>query len=136
MSGALGGLLPNQMDYFAELAADSADEADAEAFLGTLVPLAARILPQASQAIMRVAPQLIRGIAGTARSLHANPASRQLLRTMGTVVRRTGADIARQAARGRPVSGPAAVRRLAHHTHQVMRDPRQVRQALRCRRAA
>jgi hypothetical protein len=85
---------------------------------------------------MRVAPQLIRGVAGTARTLHAHPAARQLLRTMGTVVRRTGADIAQQVAQGRPLTGQMAVRRLAHHTHQVMRNPQQLRRAMSQRRRA
>ncbi len=133
---ALASLIPQEMDYFAELAAETDDEAEAEAFLGALVPLAARLLPRLGGAVMRVAPQLIRGVANTARTLHAHPAARQMLRTMGTVVRRTGADIARQAAQGRPISGQMAARRLAHHTYQVLRDPRQLRQALARRRCA
>jgi len=133
LGGALGrglaALLPDQMDEFAALAAEAEDEAEAEAFLGALVPLAARLLPQAGQAIMRVAPQLIRGLAGTARAVHANPAARQLLRTAGTVVRQTGADIARQVAQGRPVTGRMAVQRLARNTYRVMGSPAELRSA-------
>ncbi|EGV20451.1 hypothetical protein [Thiocapsa marina] len=129
VGGGLSGLLPDQMDQFAALAAEAEDEAEAEAFLGALVPLAARLIPQAGQAIMRVAPQLIRGLAGTAQAVHANPAARQLLRTAGTVVRKTGADIARQVAQGRPVTGQTAVRQLARNTYRTMADPRQVRRA-------
>jgi hypothetical protein len=131
---AVASLIPQEMDYFAELAAEAEDEAEAEAFLGALVPLAARLLPQAGGAIMRVAPQLIRGVAGAARALHGHPAARQMLRTMGTVVQRTGADIARQVAQGRPPTGRMAVRRLAHHTHQVMANPQQLRRAIARRR--
>jgi hypothetical protein len=45
-------------------------------------------------------------------------------------MRRTGSDIARQASRGRPVTGPQAAQRLAHNTYSVMRDREQIRQAL------
>lgn len=122
-------LIPQEMDQFAALAAVAEDEAEAEAFLGALVPLAARLIPQAGQAIMCVAPQLIRGLAGTARAVHANPAARQLLRTAGTVVRRTGVDIARQVARGQPVTGQTAVRQLARNTYRTMGSPTQIRRA-------
>jgi hypothetical protein len=126
----LASLIPQEMDELAAFAAEADDEAEAEAFLGALVPLAARMLPQGGRAVMRVAPHLIRGLAGTARAIHANPAARQLLRTSGAVVRRTAADIARQAARGRPVTGRAAVRQLARNTARVMGNPQQVRRAI------
>ncbi|MEY6431835.1 hypothetical protein ABC977_05355 [Thioalkalicoccus limnaeus] len=130
VGGGVSGLLPDQMDQFAAFAAEADDEAEAEAFLGALVPMAARLLPQGGRAVMRVAPHLIRGLAGTARAIHANPTARQLLRTSGAVVRRTAADIARQAAQGRPVSGRAAVRQLARNTARVMSNPQQVRRAI------
>lgn len=126
----LASQIPQEMDQFAALAAETEDEAEAEAFLGALVPLAARLLPQAGRAVMRVAPHLIRGLAGTARAIHANPAARQLLRTSGAVVRRTAADIARQAAQGRPVTGRTAVQQLARNTARVMGNPQQVRRAI------
>lgn len=131
--GALGGLsalLPQQMDYFSDLAAEAEDEGEAEAFLGALVPLAAQLYPKAAGSILQAAPQLMRGLAGTAQKLHANPAARQFLRTSGQVMQRTAADIARQAARGRSLTGQQAAQRLAKNTYSVMRDRNQVRQAL------
>lgn len=127
LGGALANLIPQEMDAFADMAAEAEDEAEAEAFIGALIPLAARLLPQAGGVIMRVAPQLIRGAAGTVQTLHGNPAARQLLRGMGTVVRRTATDIARQAGQGRPVSGQTAVRNLARNVNQVLQNPRQIR---------
>jgi hypothetical protein len=126
----LASLVPQEMDRFAQLAAEADDEAEAEAFLGALVPLAARLLPQAASSIMRVAPQLIRGLAGTARAIHSSPAGRQLLRTAGTVVRRTARDIAQQAGQGRPVSARMAVQSLARNTYRTMGNPSQVRKAM------
>jgi hypothetical protein len=123
----VASLIPQEMDYLAALAAEAEDEAEAEAFLGALVPLAAQMLPQAAQAIMHVAPHLIRGLAGTVQAVQSNPAARQLLRTAGTVVRKTGADIARQVAKGRPVTGQMAVKQLARNTYRTMGDPRQLR---------
>lgn len=131
--GALGGLaalVPQEMDYFADLAAETEDEGEAEAFLGALVPLAAQLYPKAASSILRVAPQLMRGLAGTAQKLHGNPTARQFLRTSGQVMQRTAADIARQSARGKPITGQQAAQRLAKNTYSVMRDRQQVRQAL------
>jgi hypothetical protein len=135
LGGALASLIPQEMDYFAQIAAETEDEGEAEAFIGALIPMAARLLPQVGGAIMRVAPALIRGAAGTVRTLHGHPAARQLLRGMGTVIRQTGADIARQVAQGRPVTGQTALRSLAHHTYGVLQNPRRIqRTAARARR--
>lgn len=135
LGGALANLIPQEMDAFAQMAAEAEDEAEAEAFIGALIPLAARLLPRAGAAIMRVAPQLIRGVAGTVRTLHSHPAARQLLSGMGTVVRRTAADIAQQVGQGQPLTGQMAVRNLARNVHQVLQNPQQVRRvAARARR--
>jgi hypothetical protein len=88
-AGLLGGLLPQSefeeeyewevegelnpirrvypdalMEHLGHRAAEAESEAEAEAFIGALIPLAARILPRVAPAIMRAAPGLIRGAAG------------------------------------------------------------------------
>ena len=123
------------MEHLGHAAAEAESEAEAEAFIGALVPLAARLLPRAASSILRVAPSLIRGAAGAARALRRNPATRQLVRTLPTVVRRTTASLARQAAQGRPVTPRRAVQTLARQTAQVVSSPQRSTQAYRRSRA-
>ncbi|HEX4959952.1 MAG TPA: hypothetical protein VF173_03870 [Thermoanaerobaculia bacterium] len=123
------------MEHLGHAAAETESEAEAEAFLGALVPLAARLIPRAASAVMRVAPNLIRGVAGAARTLRANPATRPLVRALPTVVRRTTATLARQAQQGRRVTPQAAVRTLARQTSRVIGSPAQCAQAYRRSRA-
>jgi hypothetical protein len=123
------------MEHLGHAAAEAESEEEAEAFIGALVPLAARLIPRAASAVMRVAPNLIRGVAGAARTLRANPATRPLVRALPTVVRRTTATLARQAQQGRRVTPQAAVRTLARQTSRVIGSPAQCAQAYRRSRA-
>ena len=123
------------MEHLGHAAAEAESEEEAEAFLGALVPLAARLVPRAASAVMRVAPSLIRGVAGAARTLRANPATRQLVRTLPTVVRQTTANLARQAQQGRRVTPQAAVRTLARQTSRVIGSPQRTAQAYQRSRA-
>lgn len=117
------------MEHLGHAAAEAESEEEAEAFLGALIPLAARIIPRVAPTIMRAAPSLIRGVTGAARALRANPATRPLVRALPTVVRRTAANLAQQAQKGRPVTPQAAVRALARQTSRVLGSPRQCAQA-------
>lgn len=119
------------MEHLGHAAAEAETEEEAEAFLGALVPLAARAAP----ALMRVAPTLIRGVAGAARTLRANPATRPLVRAMPTVVRRTAQTLTRQAQQGRPVTPQRAAQTLARQTQRVISNPRQCAQAYQRSRA-
>ena len=113
------------MEHLAHRAAETESEAEAEALVGALIPLAARVVPRAAPAILRATPQLARGIAGATRVLRASPATRPLVRTMPQIVRRTAASIARQAATGRPVTPQRAVTTLARQTSRTLSSPRQ-----------
>jgi hypothetical protein len=113
------------MEHLAHRAAETESEAEAEALIGALIPLAARVVPRAAPAIMRASPQLARGIAGATRVLRASPATRPLVRTMPQIARRTAASIARQAAGGRPVTPQRAVTTLARQTSRTLSSPRQ-----------
>src|SRR5204863_2251473 len=81
------------MEHFGHVAAQAESEAEAEAFIAALVPLAARLLPRVAPTIMRAAPGLIRGVAGITRTLRRNPQTRPLVRALPTIVRRTVADL-------------------------------------------
>jgi hypothetical protein len=124
------------MEHFGHAAAETESEAEAEAFIGALVPLAARLLPRVAPTIMRAAPGLIRGAANVTRTLRANPATRPLVRAVPTIMRRTVADIGRQARSGRPVSPQQAVRTLARQTQRVLSNPQRCSQVLRRSAAA
>jgi hypothetical protein len=119
------------MEHFGHAAAQAQSEAEAEAFIGALIPLAARLIPRVAPAIIRAAPGLIRGVSGIGRTLRASPSTRPLVRTVPTIVRRTAADIARQGARGRPVTPQQAVQTLARQANTVLANPQLTRQALR-----
>jgi hypothetical protein len=117
------------MEHLGHAAATAESEAEAEAFIGALIPLAARLLPRVAPTIMRAAPQLIRGAANVTRTLRRSPTTRPLVRTLPTIVRRTAASIAQQAQQGQPVSTPAAVRTLAQQAARLIGSPQQAVQA-------
>jgi hypothetical protein len=117
------------MEHLAHAAMETESEAEAEAFIGALVPLAARLAPRVAPVIARAAPGLVRAASGVVRTLRANPATRPLVRALPTILRRTTADIARQSARG-PVPADRAVRTLARQTRQVLCNPAQRQRAL------
>lgn len=123
------------MEHLGHAAATTESEAEAEAFVGALIPLAARLAPQAAGVIMRSAPQLARGVAAAARTLRSGPATRPLVRALPTVVRRTAQSIARQVAQGRTVTPQQAVRTLASRTARVISSPQQCVAAYRRSRA-
>lgn len=112
------------MEHLGHAAAEAESEAEAEAFIGALIPLAARLIPKVAPTIMRAAPKLIRGVTQVTRTLRRNPTTRPLVRTLPTIVRRTAATMAKQAARGRPVTPQSAVRTLANQTATVLANPR------------
>lgn len=122
------------MEHLAARACTTRSDKEAEAFIGALVPLAAKLLPSAASAITRAAPGLIRGVTSMVSNLRRNPATRPLVRTAGTIVRRTAADVARNVARGKPVTPKTAVRTLAKQTARTLSNRTATAQALRrCR---
>ncbi|GIK43706.1 MAG: hypothetical protein BroJett011_75390 [Chloroflexota bacterium] len=123
------------MEHLGHAATEAESEAEAEAFIGALIPMAARLVPRVAPAIMRAAPRLIRGVANVTRTLRRSPTTRPLVRTLPTIVRRTAANLAQQVAQGRPVTPRTAVQTLARQTAGVLGCPRQCLQAYRRSRA-
>jgi hypothetical protein len=114
------------MEHLGHAAAEAESEAAAEAFLGALLPIAARALPS----VMRAAPRLIPQIGRIARVLRRNPATRPLVRAIPTIVQRTANTLARQAARGRAITARGALRVLDRQTSRALRNPYQRRRIL------
>jgi hypothetical protein len=96
-----------------------------------LAPHAKKLLPRMAQAVTRATPGLTNGIGKMTRTLHRNPRTRHLVKTMPAIARRTVGSIARQAAQGRRVTPGTATRTLTRQARQVLANPRRRRQALR-----
>ena len=124
------------MEHLGHAATAAESEAEAEAFLGALIPLAGRLLPQAAPTLMRAAPGLIRGIAGVGRMLRSRAATRPLVRALPTIVKRTAASVARRQRQGRPVTPQGAVRTLAQQTARLLSSPQQITRTYRRSRSA
>lgn len=135
------------MEHLGELAfeAESEEEA-AEQFLPligmaaskllpvaakAIAPLAKKALPKIARAVTKATPRLTQGIGKVAKTLHRNPQTRHLIKTVPAIARRTVGSIARQAAQGRNVTPRTAVRTLARQARHVLAHPGRRRQALR-----
>src|SRR5579864_7974835 len=135
------------MEHLGELAAESESEDEAaEHFLPLIgmaaskllpvvakavAPMARKALPKIAKALTRSTPQLTRGVARVAKSLHRNPQTRHLLKTVPAIARRTVGSIARQAVHGRHITPRTAVRTLAKQARHVLGHPGHRRHALR-----
>ncbi len=119
-----------EMEALAEMAAEAGSDAEADAFIGALIPLAAKILPKAISIGRRVLPKLIRGGVRLARRFRRSRAGRQLIRTVPRIMRGTARDLLRRTAAGRPVSSGVAARSLARHTARMLGSRRRVRRCI------
>jgi hypothetical protein len=135
------------MEHLGELAAEAESEDEAaEHFLPlvgmaaskllpivakAVAPMAKKALPKIANAVMKSSPRLTKGIGSIAKTLHRNPQTRHLLKTVPTIARRTVASVAKQAARGRHVTPLGAVRTLAKQAKHVLGHPHHRRHALR-----
>lgn len=108
------------MEHLGRLATRTVDDSEAEALIGALVPLAARVVPQAEPALMRAASQLVPGLSGAARVLREHPATRPLVGRIPTVARRTAIDLGRRASLALPTPPEEAVRALARQAMRVL----------------
>lgn len=111
------------MEYLGYAAANTESEAEAEAFVGALVPLAARLNPRTASIIKRSSPGFIGGLSAATKILHRNPRTRHLIHTFPTILRRTSAEINRQLQQGKNVTPKTAVNTLADRAYWVMRSP-------------
>ena len=109
------------MAHLSAQAARAESEAEAEAFIGALVPMAARLVPRAGRLVARNAPALIRGVGRVTRRLRRNPTTRKLVAAMPVILQRTVQSLADQAASGQDVDSDAVVRTLATMAGRVLR---------------
>jgi hypothetical protein len=138
MANPLRRVYPDaMMEHLGHAAAEAETEAEAEAeaFIGALVPLAAGLARSAAPRIARSTPHLVRGLSTVGRTLRRNPTTRPLVRALPTIASRTTHSLARQVARGRPITPRRAIRTLAQQTASVLRDPRRRHRVVRRARA-
>jgi len=120
------------MEHLAAMAAQTESESEAEAFLGALPALAARLAPAAA----RWVPELTKRAVQLGRQLWNSPAAKPYVQALPHVVRRTTADVAGRYSRGAPVSLDLVSRRFAHHASRALRQPDQRRRVIQRARAA
>jgi hypothetical protein len=96
-----------------------------------VAPMAKKALPHIARAVTKATPHLTRSIGHVAKTLHRNPQTRHLLKTVPAIARRTVGSIARQAAHGHHVTPHTAVRTLARQARHVLGHPGHRRHALR-----
>ncbi len=119
------------MAHLSTRAAQTSSEAEAEAFLGALVPIASKLIPRAAGVLARNAPALIRGTSALGRRLRRSPATRKYVTAMPVILQRTAQSLADQAASGRPVTPDAAVSTLARIAGRMLRTPPERDRAVR-----
>ena len=119
------------MAHLSTRAAQTSSEAEAEAFLGALVPLASKLIPRAEGELARHGPALIRGTSALGRRMRRGRGSRKYIRALPVVLQRTAQSLADQAASGRPVTADVAVSTLARIAGRVLRTPSERDRAVR-----
>jgi hypothetical protein len=111
------------MAHLATRASESESEEEAEAFIGALIPMAARLIPRAASLISRNAPSLIKGATSLVRTLRRNPRTRALVRAMPVIIQRTAQSLADQAQNGAPLGTDDIIGTLGDITGRVLQGP-------------
>ncbi|MFC6159833.1 hypothetical protein [Kribbella jiaozuonensis] len=119
------------MAHLSAKAAQTSSEAEAEAFLGALVPIASKLIPRAAGVLARNAPALIRGTSALGRRLRRNPATRKYVMAMPVILQRTAQSLADQAAAGRSVSPETAISTMTRIAGRMFRQAPERNRAMR-----
>ena len=107
-------------EVLAAEAAHAEDEGEAEALIGMSLPITIRIMG-GRRGLRPVLPTLVRGNARLVRSLHrGGPTSRQLLRAVPAIQRRTIASLRAAMRRGQPITPALTARVLAGQAARVL----------------
>jgi len=108
-------------EYLATAATRAATDHEAEAHIGAATAI---VLSRADLAALRsVLPNINRGIAVLTRVLRRRPGTRDGVRVIPTIIKRSAVSLRRQAASGRPVTKSDAARAVATQTRRVLGTP-------------
>ncbi|GAB4426246.1 MAG: hypothetical protein OHK0035_02010 [Cyanobacteria bacterium J069] len=113
-----------QMEAVAEALAGAAvkaqNEAEAEAYAGAAVT---RVLSSKSAAVQKQIPAIVKASAQLTRGFRQHPSSRILVRTLPTIVQRTGQALTQKAAQGQPITRPVVAQVMATQTRNTLKNP-------------
>jgi len=127
------------MDMYADMAAQSDSEEEADAFLpllAGLAPLAAKLAPMALGAAKSMLPTVTKGVMSAGKAL-LSKLGPPALRALPNIARGVAKDGLQRAAGGQPVSGEMIMRSAAQHTLPYLQDAQRRQQAARnCHRRA
>lgn len=121
------------MDMYADMAARSDSEEEADQFLpllAALAPLAAKALPLAMGAAKTLLPVVAKGVMTAGKKMLAT-AGPQAMRALPNIARGVARDAVQQVANGGDVSGDLVMRSAARHTLPYLQDPRRRQAAAR-----
>jgi hypothetical protein len=117
------------MAHLSTRAARTSSDAEAEAFLGALVPIAAKLIPRAASALARNAPALIRGTSALGRRLRRNPATRRFVTAIPVILQRTAQSLADQMASGESITPETVIATMTRIAGRMLRTPSERDQA-------
>ncbi len=124
MEAVLEGPLTEQQalgELMAAAASRAATDMEAEAQIGSATAI---VLSAADRDALRgVLPSINRGVAVLTRILRRQPATRNAIRVIPTIVKRSAVTLRKQAASGRPVTRNSAARTVATQTRRVLGSP-------------
>lgn len=133
-----GALTPEerlQVDSYLEdlghAAANAQTEAEAEALVGAMVPLASELLPRVKPVMMESSPAMVAGLGAATRLLYGDRRTRPLIRTLPTILHHTAAVLNRDKINGQQPTPTRAVKVLADQAARVVSSPKQIRRALK-----
>lgn len=109
-------------ELMAHFAAQSANEAEAEALIGAATT--AGLSPRDGAALRQLVPNLVRGAAILTRMLRMNRRTRPMVRVVPTILRRTARTLRNGAAQGRPITRQSAAKAITQQTRRVLGSPR------------
>lgn len=111
------------MEQIAHEASVINNEIAAEALVGSLVPIANRLVRASAPALRRATPAIAIAAGRLANAMRRNPATRPLVRVLPSVLTRTARAIAAGDARGHRITPQRAVRVMAGQTYRVFNSP-------------
>ncbi|NJM45843.1 MAG: hypothetical protein HC860_06420 [Alkalinema sp. RU_4_3] len=117
-------------EFLAAQAAESSNEAEAEAAIAATLPITITIMG-GKRALRSVMPTMTQATGRLAKVLsQQGPVGKQLLRTIPTIQRRTIASLKAAARQGQPINSATAVKAMATATNRVLSNPQAVQKAV------
>jgi hypothetical protein len=117
-------------EFLAAQAAESSNEAEAEAAIAATLPMTITIMG-GKRALRPVMPTMTQATGRLTQVLRQQgPVGKQLLRTIPTIQRQTVATLKAAARQGQPINSATAVKAMANATHRVLSNPQTVQKAV------